>query len=138
MSDHIDNSAQRRRPTGLLLGVAALAVAVGFSAQTVIGAPSAPPAKRTLVNRVGVLKVEPGKSGSLVVGCPTGTTAISGGWGVIEASFFYPLTAGITAGDGAAYVFSVFVPNRLSAPGATTAIFKVRAICAQEGKPIVP
>jgi hypothetical protein len=125
-------------PLGLLLGVAAIILAVGLSAQAVTGAPSAPPAKRTLVTRVGVLKVEPGKSESLLMGCPTGSTAISGGWGVVEASFFYPLTAGITAGDNASYVFSVFVPNRLSAPGSTTAWFKVRAVCAKVGQPIVP
>jgi hypothetical protein len=118
-----------------LIGALAALIAVGIWAQAVS---SAPPPKRTLRVVYGSLdNVQPGKSASAVVGCPSGTEAIDGGWGVKQASFFYPMTSGIAQG-GTGYVFSVFVPNRLSAPGSVPASFRLRALCAVEGKPIVP
>ncbi len=125
-------SAPATNRVGLVLGIAGLIVAAGFSAQAVIGAPRP---TRTLRFEEATATIPVGRTHSEIVGCPSGYWPISGSYGLIEGSRVYILTNGIS---GNTYRFGAWVPNRLQAPGAVTASFKLRVLCAQAGKPLVP
>lgn len=123
-----------RRPLGVLFGVAAVVIAVGYSAQEVIGA-AAP--KRTIREAYGAFTVPVGADRTFVVGCPTGTDAIGGSFSLISGNYMYVLAAGPDKG-AEGYVFHALVPNRITAPGVRPAGGKLKAICATEGQPLIP
>ena len=119
----------------VVLGGAVAVVAAGIWSQAVSGA--APKLKRNILPHYATFKIPVGDVRTFVVGCPSDTDALSGGYQLSSGNFMYVLTASIAFG-GEGYVFTALVPNKIAQPGVLPARGKLKVICAPEGQPVVP
>ena len=93
--------------------------------------------KSTISLAYGDLSVSPGDVATGDAKCPPGDYALSGGFGLASGNFVYIVTAA-TLKEGDGFRVTAEVPNKLAAPGVQTAVIKIKVVCAQEGKPVVP
>jgi hypothetical protein len=119
----------------VVVGAVLVAVAAGISSQAVSGAP--PKLKRNIKPQYATFKIPVGDVRTVVVGCPTGTDAVSGGYQLSSGNFMYVLTSSVAFG-GEGYVFTALVPNKIAAAGVLPALGKLKVLCATEGEPVVP
>jgi hypothetical protein len=93
--------------------------------------------KSTMHVYEGSFTTEIGDVKSQVVSCGGKETAIGGGYLVDSGNFVYIVGATINK-TRKGYGVVAFVPNAIAAAGVTAATIRVKVICAETGKPIVP
>lgn len=120
-----------------LLGIAcaALTVALVGNAGAVTGGRAQ--LKSTLYDSLVENTIPVGSVGTVAATCDKGDYAISGAWQLTGGNFVWVLADGV-AKDGRGYLVRLLVPNKIAEPGVLAAKVKVKAICSDKGKGVVP
>jgi hypothetical protein len=111
---------------GVLAGAGALAQAAGTGQQ-----------KSTLSTYYLEAGISIGDSANVAANCQPGEFAVAGGYQLQGGNFMWVLATGPLK-DGRGWFVTGLVPNKIAAPGVLPARVKVKAVCAEKGKAIVP
>lgn len=126
-------SLRRALSPALVISCLALGIALHGTATAVVGSPS----KSTLSTYYVEGGIGVGQDIILKAKCQPGEYVIDGGWALTRGNFVWVL-ADAPQAEGRGWVVNVLVPNAIAQPGVIAARVKVKAVCAEKGKPVVP